>query len=295
MKWIKEFSIFVIVILLSLIFAQQYDKGCSNTLYSHFFDFFGVIYSKGILEFMKNFNWALLVLILFLLPNCMNTIKSLIELIGIHVVNYGKATNTNVSNEPQQQDSKEQEEFQKTKEREIKETISSTDEKGTRRYKQRRENIEKLEQFIFEDIQGQNIENFTKDSKIVVDNDPISNLDNLYFDCSYRYKGKDRARRYVNTLFITGSLLLRIDRLYKYIRIMNDINSRKNNQRYIIELIYIVIDDKSYENEAYNRLQKMFSKAIFNGVLAIKKYKLENNKAILLAKDGWVLETAEDY
>lgn len=42
---------------------------------------------------------------------------------------------------------------------------------------------------------------------------------------------------------------------------------------------------------AYEVIQQIFQKAISKGILAIKKYKLENGKAILLKKDGWVLET----
>ena len=295
MKWVKGISIFTIIVLLSLIFAQQYDEGCSNTIYSHFFEMMGIVYTKGIIEFMKNFSWALLILVLFLLPNCMNTIKSLIELIGIHLVNYGKATNSKTVSEPLQQDVQEQREFKKTKGREIAATINPDDEERRSKYKQRRENMETLERLIFEDIQKQNIDNFTKESKIVVDNDPVSNIENLYFDCSYRYKGQDRARRYVNTLFITGSLLLRTDRIYRYIRIMNDINKQRNNQRYIVELICLVIDDENgYDSDAYERLQKVFSKAISNGILALKKYKLENNTAKLIKKEGWVLESSGD-
>lgn len=293
MKLVKVIFVFIIIILLSLIFAQQYSQGCSDTIYSHFFEMMGIVYTKGIIEFMKNFSWALLILVLFLLPNCMNTIKSLIELIGIHLVNYGKATNSKTVSEPLQQDVQEQREFKKTKGREIAATINLDDEERRSKYKQRRENMETLEQLIFEDIQKQSIDNFTKESKIVVDNDPVSNIENLYFDCSYRYKGQDRARRYVNTLFITGLLLLRTDRIYRYIRIMNDINKQRNNQRYIVELICLVIDDeKGYDSDAYERLQGVFSKAISKGILALKKYKLEDNKAKLIEKEGWVLDTS---
>lgn len=280
--------------MLSILYAQQYNSGCQGIPSEHIFSFFGTIYSKGILEFMKNFNWAFLILLLFLLPNCTDTTKSLIELIGGHLVKYGRATNSNIQSEPIQQDQKEQREFQKSKGREIAATIPPNDEERKRKYRQRREQVETLEKLICEEIQRQNIEKFTKESKIVVDNDPISNMENLYFDCSYRYKGQDRARRYVNTLFITGSLLLRSDRIYRYIRIMNDINKQRNNQRYIVELIYLVIDDDHYEEEAYDRLNRGFSKAISGGILALKKYKLENNNAKLIAKNGWVLETTGD-
>lgn len=293
MKLVKVIFVFIITILLSLIFAQQYSQGCSDTIYSHFFEMMGIVYTKGIIEFMKNFSWALLILVLFLLPNCMNAIKSLIELIGVHLVNYGKATNSKTVSEPLQQDVQEQREFKETKGREIAATINPDDEERMSKYKQRRKNMETLERLIFEDIQKQNIDNFTKESKIVVDNDPVSNIENLYFDCSYRYKGQDRARRYVNTLFITGSLLLRTDRIYRYIRIMNDINKQRNNQRYIVELICLVIDDeKGYDSDAYERLQGVFSKAISKGILALKKYKLEDNKAKLIEKEGWVLDTS---
>lgn len=292
MQRLKVILMLVIIVLLSLIFAQQYDKGCSNTVYSHFFELIGVIYTKGFIEFLKNFSWSLLVLLLFILPNCTNKVKELIELIGIHLVNYGKAMNQQSVPEMVQQSKEEQRAFQKEKGKEIADTIEANDKEKLTKYKQRRIQIETLEQLICEDIQQQNIDGFTKESKVIVENDPISLSEKLYFDCSYRYKGQDRARRYVNTLFITGMFLPRIDRIYKYVRIMDDINNQKNNQRFIVEIICLALNANEIEMEnAYEEIQQIFQKAISKGILAIKKYKLENGKAILLKKDGWVLET----
>jgi len=83
-----------------------------------------------------------------------------------------------------------------------------------------------------------------------------------------------------------------VDRIYKYVRIMDDINNQKNNQRFIVEIICLALNANEIEMEnAYEVIQQIFQKAISKGILAIKKYKLENGKAILLKKDGWVLET----
>lgn len=296
MQRLKVILMLVIIVLLSLIFAQQYDKGCSNTVYSHFFELIGVIYTKGFIEFLKNFSWSLLVLLLFILPNCTNKVKELIELIGMHLVNYGKAINQQSVPEMVQQSKEEQRAFQKEKGKEIADTIEVNDKEKISKYKQRRIQIEKLEQLICEDIQQQNIDGFTKESKVIVENDPISLYEKLYFDCSYRYKGQDRARRYVNTLFITGMFLSRMERIYKYVRIMDDINNQKNNQRFIVEIICLELNANEIEigiemEKPYEMIQQSFQKAISKGILAIKKYKLENGKAILLNKDGWVLDT----
>lgn len=294
MKWVKGISVFIIIVLLSLIFAQQYDKGCSNTIYSHFFEMMGIVYTKGIIEFMKNFSWALLVLLLFILPICRNTSEKIIKLVGEYLVGYGKATNGHSEPETIQQSADEQKEFQEEKNREISDSIDKDNKRRTK-YEQRKRQLELLEQLICEDIQKQNIDNFTNGSKVVVDNDPISNVESLYFDYSYRYKGHNKIIRYVNTLFISGTVLSRMDRLYKYIRIMDDINKQRSNQKFIIELICLDLDDREgYETSSYERLQKVFSKAISNGILALKKYKLENNTSKLIEKEGWVLETSGD-
>lgn len=289
MKWLKGILILIIIILLSMIFAEQYDKECSDTIYSHFFDLIGVVYTKGFIEFLKNFNWAFLVLLLFMLPTCRNTSENLIKLVGEYCVGYGKAANRHYEPETVQQSVAEQRAFQKEKGKEIADTIAANDEERRNKYKQKKAKLETLEQLICEDIQQQNIDGFTKESKLVVENDPISNIENLYFDCSYRYKGKDRARRYVNTLFLSGYSLIRQERLYRYIRIMNDINKQKNNRRYIIELICLEIED-GQDYQLYEGIEKIFQKSISNGILAIKKYKLENDKAKLLEKNGWILE-----
>ncbi len=294
MKWVKGISVFIIIVLLSLIFAQQYDKGCSNTIYSHFFEMMGIVYTKGIIEFMKNFSWALLVLLLFILPICRNTSEKIIKLVGEYLVGYGKATNGHSEPETIQQSADEQKEFQEEKNREISDSIDKDNKRRTK-YEQRKRQLELLEQLICEDIQKQNIDNFTNGSKVVVDNDPISNVESLYFDYSYRYKGHNKIIRYVNTLFISGTVLSRMDRLYKYIRIMDDINKQRSNQKFIIELICLDLDDREgYETSSYDRIQITFQKAISNGILALKKYKLENNTAKLIKKEGWVLETSGD-
>ena len=294
MKWVKGISVFIIIVLLSLIFAQQYNKGCSNTIYSHFFEMMGIVYTKGIIEFMKNFSWALLVLLLFILPICRNTSEKIIKLVGEYLVGYGKATNGHSEPETIQQSADEQKEFQEEKNREISASIDKDNRRRTK-YEQRKRQLELLEQLICEDIQKQNIDNFTNGSKVVVDNDPISNVESLYFDYSYRYKGHNKIIRYVNTLFISGTVLSRMDRLYKYIRIMDDINKQRSNQKFIIELICLDLDDRDgYETSTYNRIQRTFQKAISNGILVLKKYKIEDNKAKLLDKDGWILETSND-
>jgi len=294
MKWVKGISVFIIIVLLSLIFAQQYDKGCSNTIYSHFFEMMGIVYTKGIIEFMKNFSWALLVLLLFILPICRNTSEKIIKLVGEYLVGYGKATNGHSEPETIQQSADEQKEFQEEKNREISDSIDKDNKRRTK-YEQRKRQLELLEQLICEDIQKQNIDNFTNGSKVVVDNDPISNVESLYFDYSYRYKGHNKIIRYVNTLFISGTVLSRMDRLYKYIRIMDDINKQRSNQKFIIELICLDLDDMDgYETSTYNRIQRTFQKAISNGILVLKKYKLENNTSKLIGKEGWVLETSGD-
>lgn len=294
MKWVKGISVFIIIVLLSLIFAQQYDKGCSNTIYSHFFEMMGIVYTKGIIEFMKNFSWALLVLLLFILPICRNTSEKIIKLVGEYLVGYGKATNGHSEPETIQQSADEQKEFQEEKNREISDSIDKDNKRRTK-YEQRKRQLELLEQLICEDIQKQNIDNFTNGSKVVVDNDPISNVESLYFDYSYRYKGHNKIIRYVNTLFISGTVLSRMDRLYKYIRIMDDINKQRSNQKFIIELICLDLDDREgYETSSYDRIQITFQKAISNGILALKKYKLENNTAKLIKKEGWVLESSGD-
>lgn len=294
MKWVKGISVFIIIVMLSLIFAQQYDKGCSNTIYSHFFEMMGIVYTKGIIEFMKNFSWALLVLLLFILPICRNTSEKIIKLVGEYLVGYGKATNGHSEPETIQQSADEQKEFQEEKNREISDSIDKDNKRRTK-YEQRKRQLELLEQLICEDIQKQNIDNFTNGSKVVVDNDPISNVESLYFDYSYRYKGHNKIIRYVNTLFISGTVLSRMDRLYKYIRIMDDINKQRSNQKFIIELICLDLDDREgYETSSYDRIQITFQKAISNGILALKKYKLENNTAKLIKKEGWVLESSGD-
>ena len=219
--------------MLSLIFALQYDENCSNVLYCHIFDFLSIIYSKGIIEFMKNFNWPFLILILFFSPKCINIINNLIKLIGEIIERYGKVVNTSVS----KQNNEDKKNFEK-----IKEEIYNNE---------KNENVKELINLVLSKIKGKS-KDFEERSKIIID-DPISDIENLTFDCNYRYE----QRRYSNVLIISKPK--NIDIFYKYIRIMYDIDKKKINQKYRIELIYLVEGDN--EDTKYEDLKKIYKKA----------------------------------
>jgi|GEM_PF-3556605 hypothetical protein len=290
------FSLSILVIL-SLLFAQQYSDGCSNVLSVHLFDFFGVVYTQGLLEFMKNFNWAFLVLLLFVLPRCTDTIRVIIELLGEHLVKYGAAINPHNKIEPTIQTEQEKKEFNKEKNLEIREAVEAEDDGEIRRkeYKARIRKRGELYRFAVDNINKQNIENFTLNSKIDVTSDPVVSFEKLLFDFSYRYMGRGRARRYINSLVVTGTAFSRMEKFYKYIRIMNDINNSRRNQYFAVEIIFLNINENSRKNNFYDDIKSIFQKAINNGILAIKEYGIDQKEQFkLVRQEGWILEINDD-
>lgn len=288
----------ICIIELAAIFAQNYSAGCRDIPIHHFFEFFGNIYEKGVLTFMQYFSWAFLILLLFLIPSCMNNIKDLFE-------NACKiVTKTSYFREetPKQQDEKDKETFdiiQTEQENIVKDDIAEETKSGDKHvnnskkieseFEKRMKIRQQLSGFVQEHTKKLNIDNFVLKSKVSVIDDPVSDNIKLLFDYSYRFKGNDRTRRYINTLIIPSSLRS-ADLYYRYIRIMNDINKAHKNQRFAVELVLLKLDNMK-ERTAYDSIVDIYAKAIDSGILVVKECGLgEDNKPKFLRQDGWVLD-----
>ncbi|MBR1600395.1 MAG: hypothetical protein IJ677_02325 [Alphaproteobacteria bacterium] len=302
-QWLKKnfWNIIGILVILELaaLYAQNYTTSCKNLLGKDVLGFFGIIYTQGVLAFMQHFSWAFLILLLFLIPSCINNIKDLFE----NACKIVTKTSYFQQETPKQQDEKDKEIFniiQTEQENIVKDDITEETKSDGKKagsvkkiegeFEKRMKIREKLRNFILEHTREMNIDNFVIKSKVAVTDDPISSDMKLLFDYSYRFKGNSRTRRYINTLIVPNSVRS-ADMYYRYIRIMNDINSAHRNQRFAIELVLLNLDN-SRERNTFDTIIDMYSKAIDNGVLAVKECCLdENNIPQIIREYGWVLET----
>ncbi len=271
--------LFLIFAVLSLLFAMQYHSSCQHMLTYHLFDMTKV-FLKFVHDVVKDFSWTVLILVLFLIPRCTKKIDELIEKIGGVVVN-AYAGKVSIA----QQTSAEKKDFQKAQMISLKEKTEETEHPTDLKKRQERRN--KLKKYVENQIQKK-YDDFTLNTKLVFSNDPILSSGALFFDCSYR-----RMRRYINTLFIPNNSLFHNDRLYKYLRIMFDINKTRKNQRYAVEIVVLSIDDKS-KNDLFYQLKSLYQEALDQGVLALKEYRLENDEPKLVCQDGWILREDEN-
>jgi hypothetical protein len=299
LKWAKRiFSLILcigIICIISESYAFQNNPECKSILSKNIFDFIRDIYTGGFLALAKDLSWTFLILLLFIFPPFYNKVKELGSMISEGFERYGKSTR---SIDIIQQNEKEKKLVQEEKENELIQEDSqvSENDKNRQTKSSRLEEIRQLrnriETKIKEDIKELNIEDFREDTKILVENDPVASVVDLRFDVSYRYKKNDRARRYISTIFVPNSLIISLDRLYKYIRIMMDINQRKTNQRHVIEIVLLnLASDKELPTRSnFDRLKETYERAISSGILAIKEYGLKEDEVVCIKKEGWVLE-----
>lgn len=263
--------------ILCCLYALQYNSSCQNALSYHIFDLLK-FFAKFVHNIIKDFSWAFLILLLFLLPHCMENINILVGKVGEIAADYGRAINPATISE---QSTEEKKDFKKEQDASLKINL----EEAKTSLKERRERRDKLKKFVEKQIKD-NYDDFTPTSKLIFDNDPVLSAGALLFDCSYRY----RARRYINTLYILNSnVLLNDNKLYKYIRIINDVNKSKKNQRYAVEIVILSVDD-TYGSNLYNQYVKTYAEALGNGILALKEYRFDNGVPQLANKTGWILD-----
>lgn len=273
-------------IIVSLLYAEQYHTACRNTILLHAFDVVKIC-MDFITNIIKEFNWSFLVLLLFLIPSIRIDIHTLVREIGDKLVSYGKALNNRIDPVVENQNKNDKKEFEKEKQEQ--ECLNNNTHPRIETSIQTRQKLyEKVQKQLVEKM-GTNIEDFKSNTKLMFDNDPVLSSGALMFDCSYRYKG-NRMRRYINTLIVYNtSLLIRSDNIYKYIRIMNDINNSRKNQRYAVEIIVLNTVSNKTQN-SYEILKERYAEALDLGILALKECIVENGKISLLHKTGWILD-----
>lgn len=277
-----------IVVSVSALYAEQYAPECRHAIIAHSFSFLETFIIKPFLLFVEHFNWAFLVLMLFLIPSCRDIVYLLIEKLGAHIVAYGKATHPMSEVNVTKQTDQEKKEFKKEQKEEIKEQAKEEKETSSI-YKDNIRNYKRLQEFAKAKLKQLNIENYIENSKLLITNDPVMSSGTLLFDYSYRYKGEKSARCYINTLILRNSPIYKdSSKLYRYIRVMDDINKSKRNQRYSIEIILLNANAENSRMSVFTHLSEKYKPALDSGVLILREYAIKNDKAEVANSIGWL-------
>lgn len=279
-KYLKSITLillFLIFIVLCLLFALQYNSICQTTLTYHMFDL-----PKSILIFLhtliKDFSWSFLILLLFCIPSCKGYIVILVDKFGEMVANYSIAIG-NAKIETQTKN--EQRDFKEEQNIQLKSNISEAEK--YKPYKERQNLRDKLIKLLEKEIKN-NYDDFISNSKLIFTHDPVLSSGSLLFDSSYRF-----GRRYINRLYIPNTIYaINDNRYYKYIRIMNDINKERKNQRYAVELVILSLDEKDTPT-LFNKLKDSYAEALDRGILCLREYKIKNDSPELVKNAGWIL------
>lgn len=287
-KLIFYVLLLALVVSTSLLYAEQYSPECRQTIVVHSFEFLQVFVINPFLLFVEHFNWAFLVLMLFLIPSCREIVYFLIEKLGRHIVDYGKATHPMPEVNVTAQTAQEKKEFKKEQKDEIKEQAKEAKEEPSS-FRNRVKNYERLQEFAKEKLNQLNIENYIENSKLLIIDDPVMSSGTLLFDYSYRYKGEKSARCYINTLLLRNPPIYRdSSKLYRYIRVMDDINKSKRNQRYSIEIILLNTQTENSDVSVFAHLAEKYKPAIDSGVLILREYTVKNDKETVTGSLGWL-------
>jgi len=270
--------------LLSLLFIQNLDANCSASWSKKLFDFCSVVFANGVIPFMQHFNWAFLLLLLFCIPGFYTKVKELVDKISEGAERFSKARVSIPTNQTA--------EDKKERETEKKEDLGeNASQRVHQRYQdliEKRKGLE-LQAVKFIENHDRNYTEIRRETKLVIDNDPISDIDKLLFDISYR----NGRRTYIHSLFITmprpALTTATLDRFYRYIRIIKDLK-----RKYILTALEIVfLGDETMEKEVDENFwstSNIFSKAIGEGILALREIIVDKDGKIKEAKEmGWVI------
>ncbi len=228
-----------------------------------------------ILTLAKDFSWAFLVFLLFLVPSFYEKVLDLIDRLGKKAVAYGKATHPKI--EPQT--SEEKKDFSSEQESEIEKDMGKPSfAERYREYKRRKDVLKSR-------LQRQ--ADYLVDSKLEITEDPVISSARLLFECSYCYKTEDDQQYYINTLISrNGPMLLFRDRLYKYLRIMKDINKAEKDKKYAIEVILIDEKDVSYQKSGFQLLFETYKPAVDASILHLRECKIKGEEIEIVNSHG---------
>lgn len=281
-----------VLCIIFLLYMADRDNCSNNEIYASIYPFFSnmisTLYNDGLLVFMDKLTWVFLILLLFI-PPLFSHLKEFVTELCIRIkdisASYHPHANIDIPviEEQDKQDKKNLEQEAKAELDIVKESACknvSKDDKKEAAAEQRsvrtsldeRKNLISKIMELIETEEG--VGDFKKDVKLSITNDPVSTIDKLLFQACYRI----RRRRYIFVMIINDApILYSMDRFYKYMRIMNDIDSERNNQRHAIRLIVIKRKDKSHTP---SQIEDIFLPAIEKEILTIDTFDPEKNTFI---------------
>lgn len=277
---IKKNKYFLLFMLFMYFVFLSGKNSCSRIFFSKdILNFIDIIYNKGLIIFMEKFQWSFLLLLLFL-PPFYKKFDALLDKLSKNVHTYAYLKdNQNIKLEDFEEHIL-KEDFVQSKNQEIKELVSSNTSKLNERdskYLERQKKEERLENGINEYYRN-NYKNYVTYIKLKnISNDLMENM-HLSFDGKFDKSSRTHCYVKMFNIVMLQSIMIE-DRLYKYLSIINDQNSRISRIRYII--ILPIVKDESNSDDSLDSFIKKLQPSINNGILEIHIF---NKKLELVQK-----------
>ena len=265
---IKKNKYFLLFMLFMYFVFLSGKNSCSRIFFSKdILNFIDIIYNKGLIIFMEKFQWSFLLLLLFL-PPFYKKFDALLDKLSKNVHTYAYLKdNQNIKLEDFEEHIL-KEDFVQSKNQEIKELVSSNTSKLNERdskYLERQKKEERLENGINEYYRN-NYKNYVTYIKLKnISNDLMENM-HLSFDGKFDKSSRTHCYVKMFNIVMLQSIMIE-DRLYKYLSIINDQNSRISRIRYII--ILPIVKDESNSDDSLDSFIKKLQPSINNGILEI--------------------------
>lgn len=265
---IKKNKYFLLFMLFMYFVFLSGKNSCSRIFFSKdILNFIDIIYNKGLIIFMEKFQWSFLLLLLFL-PPFYKKFDALLDKLSKNVHTYAYLKdNQNIKLEDFEEHIL-KEDFVQSKNQEIKELVSSNTSKLNERdskYLERQKKEERLENGINEYYRN-NYKNYVSYIKLKnISNDLMENM-HLSFDGKFDKSSRTHCYVKMFNIVMLQSIMIE-DRLYKYLSIINDQNSRISRIRYII--ILPIVKDESNSDDSLDSFIKKLQPSINNGILEI--------------------------
>lgn len=277
---IKKNKYFLLFMLFIYFVFLSGKNSCSRIFFSKdILNFIDIIYNKGLIIFMEKFQWSFLLLLLFL-PPFYKKFDALLDKLSKNVHTYAYLKdNQNIKLEDFEEHIL-KEDFVQSKNQEIKELVSSNTSKLNERdskYLERQKKEERLENGINEYYRN-NYKNYVTYIKLKnISNDLMENM-HLSFDGKFDKSSRTHCYVKMFNIVMLQSIMIE-DRLYKYLSIINDQNSRISRIRYII--ILPIVKDENNSDDSLDSFIKKLQPSINNGILEIHIF---NKKLELVQK-----------
>lgn len=271
----STFCIAILVMIfcvLSLLFAVQYNPECQNSIETHLLDFFKEILSF-IHNIVKDFSFAFLILLLCSVSCLKNFVLQILNLAD-NIFEKGFHIDVEISEQTKQdkQEIKQQEEIENSL------TLNNNSTKNATRERVQKQDLMRKTLIKILDAKTETTykESYKMNRKLTMHKDAVVQSVSLLFHHQYnKTSGETVFTRYT---YDYKSLIIS-DNIYKYVRVINDINYV--NIKYIFEIILITRNPEC-ETGAFEQLCDMYKKAINRGILVIKQYKLADDKPVLV-------------